>query len=175
MALKSGHMAYLEVDPNAVKKATAYLDQVQTERGARYNPSGPDEAPTDDESSAAGLLCRMYLGWKHDRPALVRGVQHLSKAGPSKSDSVYNYFANQVMRHYDGDVWKAWNLKLRDHLVNTQGKEGRLTDSWFDPAGPRAAEGGRLMQTALNIMILEVYYRHMPVYRKQSTTDDFQL
>ncbi len=59
--------------------------------------------------------------------------------------------------------------------TRTQGKEGRLRGSWFDPAGPRAEEGGRLMQTTMNIMILEVYYRHLPVYRKQGTTDDFPL
>ena len=38
-----------------------------------------------------------------------------------------------------------------------------------------ADRGGRLYSTSLSTMILEVYYRHMPLYGKQAAEDDFPL
>jgi hypothetical protein len=35
--------------------------------------------------------------------------------------------------------------------------------------------GGRLYCTSMATMILEVYYRHMPIYGKQAATEDFPL
>ena len=42
-------------------------------------------------------------------------------------------------------------------------------------AGHGARVGGRLYNTALATMILEVYYRHMPIYAQQAAEDDFPL
>jgi hypothetical protein len=176
LALKSAHMAYLSVAPDTIKKAISFLDRVQTNGGAGYAPTiGAGTPRADDLSCAAGLLCRMYLGWSQDHPALALGVRKIGQAGPSKNDAMYNLFATQVMRHYEDEFWKPWNGVMRDQLVNSQSKTGDEKGSWFNPSDVRAAEGGRLMQTALNAMIMEVYYRHMPIYRKQSVQDDFQL
>jgi len=175
LALKSAHMAYLRVSPDTVKKAMSFLDRVQIDGGARYGQTiGPDKVKADNPSSAAGLLCRMYLGWSKDRAPLALGVRRFGQAGPSKTDAMCNFFATQVMRHHGGEIWKKWNQAMRDQLVESQSR-GDETGSWFNPADVRAAEGGRLMQTALNIMILEVYYRVLPIYRSQSTEDDFPL
>jgi len=35
--------------------------------------------------------------------------------------------------------------------------------------------GGRLYCTSMATMILEVYYRHMPIYGKQAATEEFPL
>ena len=35
--------------------------------------------------------------------------------------------------------------------------------------------GGRIYCTSMATMILEVYYRHMPLYGKQAAEDDFPL
>ena len=32
----------------------------------------------------------------------------------------YNYYATQVLHHYDGELWTKWNAKMRDYLVNSQ-------------------------------------------------------
>ena len=34
------------------------------------------------------------------------------------------------------------------------------------PGGQNRGVGGRLMQTALSTLTLEVYYRHLPLYRR---------
>jgi hypothetical protein len=174
MALKSGHMAYLQVNPNTVKGAIKFLDSVQSNSGSHYGYTGPDAGR--QATTAIGLLCRMYLGWKHDHPALQAGVSYLSKTGPSKGNMYYNYYATQVMRHNEGDLWKKWHDVMRDQLVNTQAKDGHAKGSWSFGGGDHGSNrGGRTYCTSMATMILEVYYRHMPIYRKQAAQDDFPL
>jgi hypothetical protein len=56
---------------------------------------------------------------------------------------------------------------LRDHLIETQVKDGDAAGSW-KPTGDRGAgPGGRLYQTCLSVMTLEVYYRYLPLYQKE--------
>ena len=171
MALKSGHMAYLRIPPVVVKKAFTYLDTVQQNSGASYGYATPGAGQA---TTAIGLLCRMYLGWKKENPALARGAQQVSAWGPAKSNMYYNYYATQVMRHWEGDLWKKWNSVMRDQLVKSQATKGHEEGSWFI-AGSHGKRGGRLYCTSMATMILEVYYRHLPIYRKQSTEEDFPL
>ena len=100
MALKSGHMAYLQVPPATIQGAIKFLDSAQADGGSRYGYTGPGQG---QGTTAVGLLCRMYLGWKHENPALQRGVEYLSRLGPSRGNMYYNYYATQVLRQYCGD------------------------------------------------------------------------
>lgn len=171
MALKSGHMSYLNVNPNVIRGADNFLNTVQTDSGAAYGYAGPGGGQA---TTAIGLLCRMYLGWKHDHPALERGVQKILAWGPSPGNMYYNYYATNVLAQYEGEPWKQWNPKMRDFLVEKQSKAGHTEGSWYLDHGDHGAHsGGRLYVTCMATMILEVYYRHMPIYRKQATDDDF--
>jgi hypothetical protein len=179
MALKSGHMAYLAVDPATIQGAIKYLDSVQADSGAKYGYTNPGQG---QGTTGVGLLCRMYLGWKHENPALERGVKYLSNLGPKGDDIYANYYCTQVMRQYCGDpgtegheMWEKWNNKLRDTLVASQEKTGHQKGSWFNGTDRWAKHGGRLFYTSMATMILEVYYRHMPIYGKQAATDEFPL
>jgi hypothetical protein len=173
MALKSGHMAYLRIPPITIKKASHFLDAVQANGGANYGYTDPGSGPA---TTAIGLLCRMYLGWKHDTPALEKGVKWIAKQGPSKTNMYYNYYATQVMRHWEGEEWKKWNAVMRDMLVKSQATKGHEAGSWCTEGGDHSQKsGGRLYCTAMATMILEVYYRHLPIYRKQSTDEKFPL
>ena len=80
----------------------------------------------------------------------------------------YNYYATQVLHHWGGEEWRRWNAVLRDHLVDTQDTNGHAHGSWRPtPPALGTSHGGRLYQTTLSIMTLEVYYRHMPLYRQR--------
>ena len=172
MALKSGNLAYLEVSPIVIKKAVEFLNSAQGDDGATYGYTGPGAGPA---TSAVGLLCRMYLGWKKDHPALLRGVERLAKMGPSK-DLYFDYYSTQILHHMEGDMWVAWNAKMRDMLVTSQATKGHETGSWYTGVdgghGPHAV--GRIYCTSLATMILEVYYRHLPIYGQQSVDEDFK-
>lgn len=171
MALKSGHMAYLRVPGATVVRASYFLDSVQANQGATYGYMAPGEAPG---TTAIGLLCRMYLGWEKSHPSLRAGVEFLDKTGPLETDMYYNYYATQVLRHFEGPEWERWNTKMRDWLIETQSKRGHQLGSWYMNDG-HAGAGGRLYCTSLATMILEVYYRHLPIYGAQAADDDFPL
>ena len=176
MALKSGHMGHLVVPPATIRGATLFLDKVQTLNGAAYGYT----SPSSDRPSctAIGLLCRMYTGWGKNHPGVRGGVEVLAKTGVDKKDIYYNYYAAQVLRHYGGSQWQTFNQELRDWLVESQAEQGEANGSWHFPnsrahRGPQ--EGGRLASTALATMILEVYYRHMPLYAESAAEDEFPL
>lgn len=171
MACKSARMAYLKVPNKTFVGASRFLDFVQDQGGAQYGYTIPSGAPS---TTAVGLLCRMYLGWKHDAPALKAGVEYLHQVGPTENE-YYNYYATQVMRHYGGEYWTAWNAKLRDQLVSSQDQKGHAKGSWFFPKATYSDRGGRLYCTSMATMMLEVYYRHMPIYGKQASEEDFPL
>jgi hypothetical protein len=172
MALQSARMAGIEVPSPVFEQIEAFLDSVQ-----RADPDGYDVGsryayrPGDGATltlSAEGLLCRQYLGWSRDDPRLVAGVEYLlaNLPEPQKHNVYYWYYATQVLHHMEGKPWQAWNDVMRELLPETQIKRGRERGSW-DPRGDRwGSDGGRLYVTCLSICTLEVYYRHLPLYRK---------
>ncbi|MEA1950063.1 MAG: hypothetical protein U9N87_01675 [Planctomycetota bacterium] len=165
MALKSAQMADLNVPSPAFFMAQGFLDSVSSEYGSRYGyltRENPGRTTT-----AIGLLCRMYTGWHRNRPALVRGVELLDKWEPSKTDMYFNYYATQVLCHFDGPPWERWNPKMRDYLIATQAASGHEAGSWYFP-DRHGDKGGRLYNTAVAVMILEVYYRYMPLYEREA-------
>ena len=172
MALKSGHMAYLHVEPETIQKAIRFLDWVGAESGAFYGYTDPGRG---NGTTAVGLLCRMHLGWKRDNPGLQRGVEFLSTTGPSKTNLYYDYYATQVMHQHASPAWEKWNQEMRDWLIATQDKHEHQAGSWHVRDELRSQAGGRIYCTAMATMILEVYYRHLPLYTQQATEDDFPL
>jgi hypothetical protein len=173
MALKSGAMGNLTVPQASFRGASQFLDFVQTNEGAYYGYDKPS-ASIRDATTAIGLLCRMYLGVSKDTPSIKEGIARLSKTGPLVDNLYYSYYATQVMRHQGGPDWEKWNNKMREDLIKTQSGAGHEAGSWYFEAGHGKA-GGRLYSTAMATMILEVYYRHMPLYTDKSSDDEFEL
>jgi hypothetical protein len=168
MALKSAHMAGLNVPSPTISLAEQFLDSVQSGDGAYYGYMTPDESPGP---TAIGLLIRMYTGWRRDVTPLSKGVAYLARKGPSESDMYFNYYATQVLHHYGGQAWPKWNEQLRDYLIRTQAAAGHERGSWFF-VDKHGSKGGRLYTTAMCAMILEVYYRHMPLYGRSAVEEN---
>jgi hypothetical protein len=170
MALQSGRAANLDVPAATLERAGHYLDSVQHQDGTRYSYQrgrGPDHVMT-----AEALLCRMYLGWNLDQPGLRSGVQHLLNDHMPKStpNLYYWYYATQVMHHAGGSSWERWNLQMREILVERQKRSGHEAGSW-DPEHSHDVTGGRLYATSLATCTLEVYYRHLPLFRQIELSD----
>ena len=166
MALQSARSANLTVPDEAWGMADLYLDSVSHRDGALYSyqaRGGPTPVMT-----AEGLLCRMYLGWTKERPGLINGVQYLTQnhlPRNSEPNIYYWYYATQVMHHYGGPEWEEWNTHMRDILVQSQERGGHEAGSWT-PRGDHAGAGGRIYMTSLATCTLEVYYRHLPIFRQ---------
>lgn len=176
MALKSGYLGFLQVSKPTIDRATKFLDSVQAEGGAYYGYRTPVQGPA---TTAVGLLCRMYMGWDHDKPELEKGVRYLvtPPLGPTTSNMYFSYYATQVLHQYDGpdgELWQNWNIKMRDALVASQALEKHKMGSWMFEGGDSGFDaGGRLYCTAMATMTLEIYYRYMPIYSKKSAEDDW--
>ena len=184
MALKSAELSGLDVSKDSYRGIEKWLERSQASETQRYlyryNWQAPDlpatrhgRLPTPVMTSV-GLLMRLYLGWRRDNPDMQRGTDWLIERLPTEGttqnpqrDTYYWYYATQVMFHMGGERWKAWFGSLYPMLIRTQKKDGNYVGSW-DPNGqiPDAwgRFGGRLYVTTLNLLSLEVYYRHLPIY-----------
>jgi hypothetical protein len=116
--------------------------------------------------TAEGLLCRQYLGWNRNDERLVKGTGVLLE-NPIDADSpnvYYWYYATQVLHHMGGQSWNDWNNVMRDVIPRLQETEGKERGSWELQRDPWADGAGRLFSTCLSLYMLEVYYRHLPLY-----------
>ena len=184
MALKSAKISGLKTEKRTFRLANQFLDSVSNSRGTDYGYMTKPISRSRPTLASIGLLCRMYLGWEQDRSELVEGMARIAEVGPDTEYGInmyYNYYATQAIKHmYSGKPqWKKWNLEMRDFLVSTQEREGNVRGSWYfagrgkpDRWGPA---GGRLYDTAMSCMTLEVYYRFLPIYDKKATDDSFEL
>jgi hypothetical protein len=84
----------------------------------------------------------------------------------------FNYYATQVLHHDGGSDWDRWNIRMRDFLIARQAPSGHEKGSWYF-VDPHGTAGGRLYTTAICTMILEVYYRNMPLYGEEAVEDAF--
>ncbi|MCA9213124.1 MAG: terpene cyclase/mutase family protein [Planctomycetales bacterium] len=166
MALQSARAAGLQVPAETMELAGHFLDTVSSHDGSRY-AYRPNQRATH-VMTAEAMLCRMYMGWKRDDPALLSGLEYLIDRHPPQAgdfNMYYWYYGTQAFHHVGGSSWRKWNKRVRDILVQTQHSSGHIAGSW-DPRGPHASVGGRLYVTALAVCTLEVYYRHAPIFRQ---------
>jgi hypothetical protein len=169
MALKSAQLARLHVSYRVTERIQLFLDSVQEPGGSFYGYQSPDKLPGP---TAVALLLRMYAGWPRTDERLLRGVTYLSHLGPSPHDMYFNFYATQVLNHFEGTMWTRWNTSLRDRLVAAQAASGHERGSWFFP-DKHGSVGGRLYTTAICVMILEVYYRYLPLYGESAVGQSF--
>lgn len=182
MALKSGRMAGIDVPSPVFERVEEFLETVSrsdpvvyASRGSRYVYEKSDifnrEAiPT---LTAVGLLSREYLGWPGDDERIQAGIKYLLTQPPrwrrGRVDLYYWYYATQAIIHAGGPAWPEWNGFMKKALVENQVTDRREKGSWDPRAGVwHQASGGRLYTTCLAIYTLEVYYRHLPLYKQQA-------
>ncbi len=182
-ALKSAHLAGLAIPKETLTRANQFLDSVaggKTFTGTTYgyNTKGPVQSMT-----AVGLLCRQYLGWGPKNPGLIAGVDELKKVPPRDNkkkdnpptlDYYYYYYATQVLHFYGGPDWyDYWNPRMRDWLIDLQNKgSGPNAGSWSPDGKLTGSAGGRLVATCLCLLTQEVYYRHLPLYKREASGRD---
>ena len=161
-ALKSGSNAGINVDANVFSHASRYLDTVQLEGGAtyRYQASSPPSA----SMTAAGLWCRLNLGWSRNNK-LIQGttVRFLAADNIFNVDNknvYYWYYATNLLREVGGSDWRKWNEIMRDQLPKLQIQVGSDAGSWPPAKDQWGKSRGRLFTTCFSVYCLESYYRN---------------
>jgi hypothetical protein len=170
-ALQTAKLAGLDVPKATSNGIISFLDKVGTPDGGGYGYTGPAQSP---RLTAVGGLGRLYQGWGLRHPGLQRIVQNLRKLMPAQgyNDMYYYYYATQVMHHVGGEAWDQWNPRMRDLLLSSQDKgvdpnKADQKGSWSPGGFAFADQFGRLGQTCLCLLTLEVYYRHLPLGQKK--------
>jgi len=168
-ALRSGRLAGLDVPKRTLHGCRVFLDLAAADpAGTTYAYTvGGGPTPT---MTAEALLCRQYLGWSGDHPALRKGAkavwEDLQTSG--QRNIYYWYYATQLLHNLGGKDWIAWNKRVRDGLVSMQANGPGCDRGSWDPTRPQADRwgvvAGRHFLTCLSILTLEVYYRWLPLY-----------
>ncbi len=121
--------------------------------------------------TSVGLLCRQYLGAKRDNPMLVGGMDYLMKNLPDSNNKKHLLL---VLRHASDAEHEQ--LRVGDLEPEDAQAAGRYADSRqeqlrfgsWDPANDAwGRHGGRVMQTALSCLTLEIYYRYLPLFKAE--------
>ena len=175
MALKTGQAAGLDVPDAVLKNAKTFLNSCNNDdEGYSYTPG----AGSTTRVTAIGLMSRQHLeNWGPKNQRLIKGVDGFIKTNPpNRHDVYYTFYATNVMFQLGGKSWRQWNEKMREFLLQNQEKDANNKDvgSWSPERDPWSQAGGRLMVTSLNLLTLQVYYRHAPLPDRMRDKGDDQ-
>jgi hypothetical protein len=84
------------------------------------------------------------------------------------------YYITQVAHHLGGDPWRRWNDRMKEVLPAMQVQKGPEAGTWDPSLDKWGHIGGRLFTTCFCTYMLEVYYRHLPIYGQQSVEEEFK-
>jgi len=185
MALKSAQMAGLEVPPEVLDGVDRWLDLAEApdrEGQFVYNPfasATPQQQAGRQPNlamTAEGMLMRMYLGTPRADAGIRAGADYLLRNLPAvgtrtdpRRDCYYWYYATQAMFQMQDDYWTEWNERLRPLMRTGQVQQGPWAGSWHPmrPVPDRWGHaGGRLYVSAMHLLMLETYYRHLPLFQE---------
>jgi len=185
-AIKSAEIAGLNVPAETFRRIDGWLDLAEAGGGRYvYNPFADRTRPEQAEGlrpslamTAEAMLMRMYLGRGRGDAGLAQGADwlygNLPEMGTAQRplrDCYYWYYGTQAMFHFQGEHWVRWNEKMRLALEPTQVVSGPWAGSWHPEKPVRdrwGHAGGRIYVTAMHLLMLEVYYRVLPLYQELS-------
>jgi hypothetical protein len=152
----------IQLRSNTFPNAKDFLRNVVADENFDFGYKGPPGEPT---TTAIALTLLLYLGQTPGFTPFDQSLDRLADRGPTLTNVYHDYYGTLALHHTRHPQWDRWNTKLRDHLVAAQAKQGHERGSWHfkDKWGDI---GGRLYTTAMCTMILEVYYRYLPMYEK---------
>ena len=169
LQLKGAKTAGLRVPGAAWQGAASFLDrtQVRTENGKQVFADRPGR-PWSTQATALGITSRLLMG--HPPEEVQEGADALLGNLPKAENPEYSYwyFGTISMFQMGSEHWTLWNKQLRDMLVRSQ-KKGGSSDGTWSATGPGSEPLGRNGVTALAAMTLEVYYRYLPMYSRNSS------
>jgi len=166
MGIKSAKLAGISVPDEAFEMASKYLWNMHADNGG-FGYSGPGRGQA---TTAIGILCQQFLGHTGDR-RLKKSLdfykeQKVDWKNPpgGHGTALYGwYYITQAMFQGGGAYWTHWNSEIRDTLVKNQASDGH----WDAPGEAKTdSYGGPVYSTTLCCLMLEVYYRYLPIYQE---------
>jgi hypothetical protein len=165
MALAAARRAGVEVRPEAFEVGRRWMKQVEVPRRSGEYSYLPGEAPRL-AMTAEGMFVYQLLGVGRHEPRMRASARVLADNPPrwrGDPNSYYWYYATLALYQHQGEEWRKWNEAVKEELVEHQIAQGPAAGSWPTEALDRwSMVGGRVYQTAICTLTLEVYYRYLP-------------
>jgi hypothetical protein len=163
MAMMSARRSGFDVPETTFRSAAAFLDKAGTARAPGRYSYRPGEAPSA-AMTAEAMFVRQLLGTPRTDRRMDESAAFILESPPTwreGSSTYFWYYATLALFEHQGDAWARWNESLAPLLLKHQRADGGAAGSW-DPTDEYSRLGGRLYQTAVCTLSLEVYYRYSP-------------
>jgi len=163
MGLKSAQLAGLKLPAESGAAASKFLWNMYDAAGG-FGYAAGHRTPN---MTAVGVLCQQFLGQGGDarlRKALdYLKTQKADWASANGNWVLYGwYYATQAMFQAGDKYWATWEPQIRKAFCSAQAEDGH----WEPPPNSsREKDAGPAYSTALGCLVLEVYYRYLPIYR----------
>jgi hypothetical protein len=110
------------------------------------------------------MFVLQLVGQGPDSAGMAESASYVLRHPPAwneEANTYYWYYATLALYQHQDWMWNRWNERIKDELLAHQGAEGGAAGSW-EPVDRWAQTGGRVYQTAICTLTLEVYYRYLP-------------
>jgi hypothetical protein len=186
MGLKSARVAGLNVPPETFARALAYVQKATKVSGdtSRLNASvsyATDKAPDvnavtsgggSNRLTAVALTCLQFLGRERGDGQVAACTQQVLQDGvptATQTDFYRLYYASLGLFQMGvkSEPWKKWQKPLCETLLSTQVQAGTAREnrgSWNHETDPWGSAWGRVGETALGALTLEVWWRYANVH-----------
>ena len=181
-ALKAGKLSGCQNEglERAIEKSAIFLRTISfnpANGSFSYSGNGPNVGGGGSWTmTGVGCLCLQLLGYSRE-PEVKAGLQFLDtqvcqwKQGPEPKNPVYGwYYCTQAKFQDGGARWDAWNKQFSKTIMDAQLEDGHWEGGEW---------GKQTYTTCLCCLMLEVYYRYLPTYKKvedvappKATSDD---
>jgi hypothetical protein len=163
MAVESARRAGIDVPRDTFAAAEHWLDYVGDARTpGRYRYRRAD--PPSVEMTAEAMFVRQLVGHARTEPMMEESARYVLSVPPTWTNgapTLHWYYATLSLFEHQGEAWRRWNTSLMPQLMAHQRTDGPSAGSW-DPQDRWSRMGGRIYQTAVCTLSLEVYYRYKP-------------
>ncbi len=165
MGLMAAEKAGAAVPPEVLSRAKQHVrDSTDPGGGVYYSAKGNITLG----ATGAGLFARCMFGMA-EGGALDRGLAWCDRQEGMAPELgrqqqweyiYYWYYRTLVSFQMQGRTWRDWNRKIRPYLVTSQRTKGHAAGSW---TAIDYSAGGTVYSTALAVLMLETYYRYLPM------------
>ncbi|MCP3903015.1 MAG: hypothetical protein GY715_05200 [Planctomycetes bacterium] len=163
MALKAARHAGITVPQRGFEEGRKWLRLVASRRRPGLYAYQPRH-PVSPAMTAEATFVNQLIGARAEDTGRSAAVDYVLDHPPNwelSANTYYWYYATLAMYQHQGDAWTAWNERVKNELLAHQATDGNKAGSW-PVVDQWSRVGGRVYQTAICTLTLEVYYRYLP-------------
>jgi hypothetical protein len=175
LALKAAAVSKIEVPKQNFDRASKFFESLTDSEGKvgyevkrdSAQPIGGEKFANLPVPTAASVIASIFCGETRKNIRMLKGIEIIEKNLPQwdkpemlSVDPVYWYFATYAIFYYGGGNWDKWYEKMIETISEGQENKGCVDGSW-KPVGRWGEWGGRMFNTALNVLTAEIIFRYL--------------